>query len=153
MFVAMRAVVQRVTRARVTVDGEITGEIENGLVVLLGVARDDTREDADYLAAKIAALRIFDDADGRMNVSVKDCNGGLLVVSQFTLYGDVRRGSRPSWSDAAGPEIAEPLYDYFVETSRKLLARVETGSFRKTMQVELVNDGPVTILLDSRKGF
>ena len=153
MFVAMRAVVQRVTRARVTVEGEITGEIENGLVVLLGVARDDTREDADYLAAKIAALRIFDDADGRMNVSVKDCNGGLLVVSQFTLYGDVRRGSRPSWSDAAGPEIAEPLYDYFVETSRKLLARVETGSFRKTMQVELVNDGPVTILLDSRKGF
>ena len=149
----MRAVVQRVTRARVTVDGEITGEIENGLVVLLGVARDDTREDADYLAAKIAALRIFDDADGRMNVSLKDSNGGLLVVSQFTLYGDVRRGLRPSWSDAAAPEVAEPLYDYFVESSRKLLARVETGSFRKTMQVELVNDGPVTILLDSRKGF
>jgi len=149
----MRAVVQRVTRARVTVDGEITGEIENGLVVLLGVARDDTREDADYLAAKIAALRIFDDADGRMNVSLKDSNGGLLVVSQFTLYGDVRRGLRPSWSDAAAPEVAEPLYDYFVESSRKLLERVETGSFRKTMQVELVNDGPVTILLDSRKGF
>ena len=149
----MRAVVQRVTRARVTVDGQITGEIENGLVVLLGVARDDTREDADYLAAKIAALRIFDDADGRMNVSLKDSNGGLLVVSQFTLYGDVRRGLRPSWSDAAAPEVAEPLYDYFVESSRKLLARVETGSFRKTMQVELVNDGPVTILLDSRKGF
>ena len=149
----MRAVVQRVMRACVTVDGEITGEIENGLVVLLGVARDDTREDADYLAAKIAALRIFDDADGRMNVSLKDSNGGLLVVSQFTLYGDVRRGLRPSWSDAAAPEVAEPLYDYFVESSRKLLARVETGSFRKTMQVELVNDGPVTILLDSRKGF
>jgi D-tyrosyl-tRNA(Tyr) deacylase len=149
----MRAVVQRVTRARVTVDGEVTGEIENGLVVLLGVARDDTREDADYLAAKIAALRIFDDADGRMNVSVRDNNGGLLVVSQFTLYGDVRRGLRPSWSDAAAPEVAEPLYDYFVESSRKLLTRVETGSFRKMMQVELVNDGPVTILLDSRKGF
>ena len=149
----MRAVVQRVTRASVTIEGTITGEIENGLVVLLGVARDDTREDADYLAAKIAALRIFDDGKGRMNVSIKDLNGGLLVVSQFTLYGDVRRGLRPSWSDAAAPEVAEPLYDYFVESSRKLLARVETGSFRKTMQVELVNDGPVTILLDSRKGF
>jgi len=149
----MRAVVQRVTRASVTIEGEITGEIGKGLVVLLGVARDDTREDADYLAAKIAALRIFDDAEGRMNVSVKEMNGGLLIVSQFTLYGDVRRGLRPSWSDAAAPEVAEPLYDYFVERSRKLLGRVETGSFRKTMQVELVNDGPVTILLDSRKGF
>lgn len=145
--------VQRVTRASVTIEGEIAGEIGNGLVVLLGVARDDTREDADYLAAKIAALRIFDDAEGRMNVSVKDINGGVLIVSQFTLYGDVRRGSRPSWSDAAAPEVAEPLYDYFVESSRKLLGRVETGSFRKMMQVELVNDGPVTILLDSRKGF
>jgi D-tyrosyl-tRNA(Tyr) deacylase len=142
-----------VTRASVTIEGEITGEIGNGLVVLLGVARDDAREDADYLAAKIAALRIFDDAEGRMNVSVKEMNGGLLIVSQFTLYGDVRRGLRPSWSDAAAPEVAEPLYDYFVERSRKLLGRVETGSFRKTMQVELVNDGPVTILLDSRKGF
>jgi len=149
----MRAVVQRVTRARVTIDSEIIGEIGNGLVVLLGVARDDTRDDADYLAAKIAALRIFDDAEGRMNVSVKEMEGGLLIVSQFTLYGDVRRGLRPSWSDAAAPEIAEPLYDYFVESSRKLLGRVETGSFRKMMQVELVNDGPVTILLDSRKGF
>ena len=149
----MRAVVQRVTRARVTIDGEIVAEIGNGLVVLLGIARDDTKEDADYLAPKIVALRIFDDAEGRMNVSVKDIDGGLLVVSQFTLYGDVRRGLRPSWSDAAAPEIAEPLYDYFVESSRKLLGRVETGSFRKMMQVELVNDGPVTILLDSRKQF
>jgi D-aminoacyl-tRNA deacylase len=149
----MRAVVQRVTRASVTIDGEIVGEIGNGLVVLLGVARDDTREDADYLAPKIIALRIFDDADGKMNVSLKDIGGGLLIVSQFTLYGDVRRGLRPSWSDAAAPEIAEPLYDYFVETARKLLGRVETGSFRKMMQVELVNDGPVTILLDSRKNF
>ena len=149
----MRAVVQRVTRASVTIDGEIAGEIEHGLVVLLGVARDDTKEDADYLAPKIIALRIFDDAEGRMNVSLKDSGGGLLIVSQFTLYGDVRRGLRPSWSDAAAPEIAEPLYDYFVESSRKLLGRVETGSFRKMMQVELVNDGPVTILLDSRKTF
>ena len=149
----MRAVVQRVTLASVMVDDEIVGEIENGLVVLLGVARDDTRDDADYLSAKIAALRIFDDAEGRMNVSVKDAGGGLLVVSQFTLYGDVRRGLRPSWSDAAPPEIAEPLYDYFVESSRKLLGQVATGSFRRMMQVELVNDGPVTILLDSRRGF
>jgi len=149
----MRAVVQRVTRARVTVADQITGEIENGLVVLLGIARDDTRDDADYLVPKIVALRIFDDSEGRMNVSVKDTQGGLLIVSQFTLYGDVRRGLRPSWSDAAAPEVAEPLYEYFVESSRKLLARVETGSFRKMMQVELVNDGPVTILLDSRRQF
>ena len=149
----MRAVVQRVTRASVTIDGEILGEIGNGLVVLLGIAGDDSKDDADYLAPKIVSLRIFDDAEGRMNVSVKDIEGGLLIVSQFTLYGDVRRGLRPSWSDAAAPEIAEPLYDYFVESSRKLLGRIETGSFRKMMQVELVNDGPVTILLDSRKSF
>ena len=149
----MRAVVQRVTRASVTIDGEVVGEIENGLVVLLGIARDDTKDDADYLIPKIAALRIFDDADGKMNRSLKDIDGGLLIVSQFTLYGDVRRGLRPSWSDAAAPEIAEPLYDYFVESSRKLLGKVETGSFRKMMLVELVNDGPVTILLDSSKLF
>jgi D-tyrosyl-tRNA(Tyr) deacylase len=149
----MRAVVQRVTRASVTIDGDIIGEIEKGLVILLGIARDDTKDDADYLVAKIIALRIFDDAAGRMNVSVKEIDGGLLVVSQFTLYGDVRRGLRPSWSDAAAPEIAEPLYEYFVHSSRKLLGQVETGSFRKMMQVELVNDGPVTILLDSRKQF
>ena len=149
----MRAVVQRVTRARVIVADEITGEIGKGLVVLLGIARDDTKDDAAYLVPKIIALRIFDDPEGRMNVSVKDVDGGLLVVSQFTLYGDVRRGLRPSWSDAAAPEVAEPLYDYFVENSRKLLGRVETGSFRKTMQVELINDGPVSLLLDSRKQF
>ena len=149
----MRAVVQRVTRASVTIDEEIVGEIENGLVVLLGITRDDTKEDADYLVAKIIALRIFNDPEGKMNRSLKDIDGGLLIVSQFTLYGDVRRGLRPSWSDAAAPEVAEPLYDYFVESSRKLLRRVETGSFRKMMLVELVNDGPVTILLDSRKLF
>jgi D-tyrosyl-tRNA(Tyr) deacylase len=137
----------------VTVDEEIMGEIGRGLVVLLGVAHDDTRADADYLASKIASLRIFDDAVGKMNVSLKESEGGMLVVSQFTLYGDVRRGLRPSWSDAAPPEVAEPLYEYFVESSRKLIARVATGGFRKTMLVELVNDGPVTILLDSRKLF
>lgn len=145
----MRAVIQRVTRARVSVDGAIVGEIGKGLVVLLGVARDDTKSDAEYLASKIVALRIFDDADGKMNVSVKDVGGGLLVVSQFTLYGDVRRGLRPSWSDAAPPEIAEPLYNEFVESSRKLIQPVETGSFRAMMQVELVNDGPVTLIVES----
>ena len=117
---------------------------------MLGIAHHDKQADADYIAQKIVALRIFDDAEGKMNISVKDIDGGLLVVSQFTLYGDLRRGLRPSWSDAAPPEIAEPLYEYFVESSRKLLGRVETGSFRKMMQVELVNDGPVTLLLDSR---
>lgn len=145
----MRAVVQRVTRGRVTVEDRLVGEIGSGLVVLLGVSRDDTRANADYLASKIVALRIFDDAAGKMNLSVKDIGGGLLVVSQFTLYGDVRRGLRPSWSDAAPPETAEPLYDYFVESSRKLIQPVETGSFRAMMQVELVNDGPVTLLLES----
>ena len=149
----MRAVVQRVTRASVTVDGEIVGEIGNGLVVLLGIARDDTEKDAIYLVEKIAALRIFDDATGVMNVSVKDVAGALLIVSQFTLYGDVRRGLRPSWIEAAAPEIAEPLYDFFVAQARKLIARVATGSFRAMMLLELVNDGPVTILLDSRKLF
>lgn len=149
----MRAVIQRVTRAKVTVEEHVTGEIGNGLVVLLGIAQDDTRQDADYLANKIAALRIFDDEAGKMNVSVKDIAGGLLVISQFTLYGDVRRGLRPSWSDAAQPEVAEPLYEYFVAKMRDISGRVETGSFRKMMQVELVNYGPVTIMLDSRKLF
>jgi D-tyrosyl-tRNA(Tyr) deacylase len=149
----MRAVVQRVTRASVTVDGEVVGETGNGLVVLLGIARDDTEKDATYLAEKIAALRIFDDEAGVMNVSVKDVKGGLLIVSQFTLYGDVRHGSRPSWIDAAAPEVAEPLYDFFVAQARKLIEQVATGSFRAMMQVELINDGPVTILLDSKKLF
>ena len=149
----MRAVVQRVTRASVTVKGEIAGEIRNGLVVLLGIARDDTKLDAAYLAEKISALRIFDDEAGKMNRSVKEANGGLLVISQFTLYGDVRRGLRPSWIEAAAPEIAEPLYDFFVRQARALISEVATGSFRAMMQVELVNDGPVTILLDSKKLF
>ena len=149
----MRAVVQRVTRASVTVEGKTIGEIERGLVVLLGVARDDSEADADYLAAKIAALRIFDDEQGTMNRSIKDIGGTLLVISQFTLYGDVRRGLRPSWINAAAPEIAEPLYEFFLKRAREAVERVESGSFRSTMQVELVNDGPVTILLDSRKLF
>jgi D-tyrosyl-tRNA(Tyr) deacylase len=149
----MRAVVQRVTRASVTVEVEIVGEIGKGLVVLLGVASDDTLHDAEYLAEKITSLRIFDDQAGKMNLSVKDVGGSLLIVSQFTLYGDVRRGLRPSWSDAAPPEIAEPLYEFFMTEARKYVSQVATGIFRRTMQVELVNDGPVTILLDSQKLF
>ena len=149
----MRAVVQRVTRARVKVEEQIVGEIENGLVVFLGVTHDDGQKDADYLAEKIVALRIFADEEERMNVSLKEAKGAILVVSQFTLYGDVRSGLRPSWSDAARPEIAEPLYEHFLAQVRKSISKVETGSFRKMMQVELVNDGPVTILLDSRKQF
>jgi D-tyrosyl-tRNA(Tyr) deacylase len=149
----MRAVVQRVTRASVTVDDKIVGEIRSGLVVLLGIARDDTKLDAAYLAEKISSLRVFDDEAGKMNVSVKDINGGLLIVSQFTLYGDVRRGLRPSWIEAAAPEVAEPLYDFFVRQARTFVSDVATGSFRAMMLLELVNDGPVTILLDSRKLF
>ena len=149
----MRAVVQRVTRAKVTVEDEIVGEIKQGLVVLLGVARDDSAKDAEYLAAKIVSLRIFDDEAGKMNRSVNDIDGGMLVISQFTLYGDVRRGLRPSWIDAAAPEVAKPLYELFIAEVRKLTVEVASGSFRSLMQVELVNDGPVTILLDSRKQF
>jgi D-tyrosyl-tRNA(Tyr) deacylase len=149
----MRAVVQRVKRANVTIDSEIVGEIGIGLVVLLGITHDDKNEDADYLSHKITSLRIFDDFEGRMNRSIREVNGGLLVVSQFTLFGDVRRGLRPSWSDAAPPEVAEPLYEYFVKECRRFASPVATGSFRKMMQVELVNDGPVTILVDSRKQF
>jgi D-tyrosyl-tRNA(Tyr) deacylase len=149
----MRAVLQRVTRARVIVEAETVGEIGSGLVVLLGIAGDDTEQDVKYLAEKIAALRVFEDADGRMNLSVVETGGALLIVSQFTLYGDVRRGRRPSWSEAAPPEVAEALYESFVAEARRLVGRVATGSFRRMMQVELVNDGPVTILLDSRKLF
>ena len=149
----MRTVLQRVTRASVKVDGEVVGEIGSGLVVLVGIARDDTERDVEYLIEKIVTLRIFDDAEGRMNLSVVDAGGGLLIVSQFTLYGDARRGRRPSWSDAAAPEVAEPLYESFVREARQLVNQAETGSFRRMMQVELVNDGPVTILLDSRKTF
>ena len=149
----MRAVVQRVTRARVTVEDEVVGEIKRGLVVLLGVARDDSETDAEYLAAKIVALRIFDDEAGKMNRSVKDIGAGVLVISQFTLYGDVRRGLRPSWIQAAAPEVAKSLYEFFIELVGKLSVEVASGNFRSMMQVELVNDGPVTILLDSRKQF
>ena len=140
-------------RASVRVDQKVVGEIAKGLVVLLGIARDDTEQDAQYLATKIASLRIFDDDQGKMNLSLKDVAGALLVISQFTLYGDVRRGLRPSWLEAAPPAAAEPLYDFFVELARKNVGQVAPGSFRAHMQVELVNDGPVTMMLDSRKVF
>ncbi len=149
----MRAVVQRVTRASIRVDAETVGEIGKGLVVLLGVARDDTEKDAEYLVGKIGALRVFEDSEGRMNLSVTDAGGALLVVSQFTLYGDVRRGLRPSWIEASAPEVAEPLYNFFVARAKSHISEVVTGRFRSKMQIELVNDGPVTILVDSRKLF
>jgi D-tyrosyl-tRNA(Tyr) deacylase len=149
----MRAVVQRVSRARVTVSGEITGEIGLGLLVLLGVGGGDTRADADYLVDKTIGLRIFEDPAGKMNLSVAEVGGALLVVSQFTLYGDARRGKRPSFDAAAPPAQARELYEYFVEKVLVAGLRCEAGRFQETMQVELVNEGPVTILLDSAKGF
>ena len=150
---SMRAVVQRVKRARVIVTGEVVGEIGRGLVVLVGVGQNDTEADADYLADKIAGLRIFDDEAGRMNRAVGEIGGAVLVVSQFTLFGDVRRGKRPSFDAAARPELARRLYEYFVDELRAAGLRCETGRFQEMMEVELVNDGPVTILLDSEKTF
>jgi D-tyrosyl-tRNA(Tyr) deacylase len=149
----MRAVVQRVSRAKVTVAGEVTGAIGAGLLVLLGVGQDDAESDADYLAEKIAGLRIFEDADGKMNRAVGESGGAVLAISQFTLYGDVRRGKRPSFDAAARPEHARPLYEYFVARIRAAGLPCQTGRFQEMMQVELVNDGPVTILLDSKKSF
>lgn len=149
----MRAVVQRVTRASVKVGDEITGEIGQGLLVLLGVAHEDTEADADYLAEKIAGLRIFEDDAGKMNLSVLDVRGAVLAVSQFTLFGDVRRGKRPSFDAAARPELARRLYEYFVDRVRGLGLRCQTGRFQEMMEVELINSGPVTILIDSKKGF
>jgi len=135
------------------VNGEVTGRINRGLVVLLAVGSADTETDADYLADKIVGLRIFEDENGKMNLAVSDIRGGILVVSQFTLYGDVRRGKRPSFDAAAPPQRARELYEYFVERIRSTGLACETGRFQETMQLELVNDGPVTILLDSAKTF
>jgi D-tyrosyl-tRNA(Tyr) deacylase len=149
----MRAVVQRVSRAQVTVNGEITVQIGLGLLVLLGVGRDDTEEDAIYLSEKVVGLRVFEDAGGKMNRSVQEAGGSVLAVSQFTLCGDVRRGKRPSFDAAARPEKARQLYEFFVEQIRAAGLRCETGRFQEVMKVELVNEGPVTILLDSTKAF
>ncbi|MFP5211182.1 MAG: D-aminoacyl-tRNA deacylase [Acidobacteriota bacterium] len=149
----MRAVVQRVSSASVAVGGQVIGEIGPGLLVLLGVAASDAEADADYLAGKIAGLRIFEDGDGKMNRSVADVGGAVLAVSQFTLYGDVRRGKRPSFDDAARPERARELYEYFVAQIRRRGLRCETGQFQAMMAVSLVNQGPVTVLLDSAKLF
>lgn len=135
------------------VEGEVVGEIGPGLLVLLGVSTSDVEADADYLAAKIAGLRIFEDENGKMNRSVADVGGAMLAVSQFTLYGDVRRGKRPSFDDAARPERARQLYEYFVAQIRRLGLRCETGQFQAMMSVSLVNEGPVTVLLDSSKLF
>lgn len=149
----MRAVVQRVSRAKVTVDGYTTGEIGLGLLVLLGVGHDDSEADAGYLAEKVCGLRIFEDENNKMNRSALDVGGSVLAVSQFTLYGDVRKGKRPSFDAAAPPESARRLYECFIGHIRAAGLRCETGRFQETMQVELVNDGPVTILLDSKKQF
>src|SRR6186713_59156 len=147
----MRAVLQRVTRASVTVDGQIIGQIGQGLVVLLGVEQNDTDADAHQLADKTIQLRIFDDDEGKMNLALSDVRGSVLVVSQFTLLGDCRKGRRPSFVDAAPPELAERLYETFVATIGVKGVPVATGKFRAHMDVALVNDGPVTLLLDSRK--
>lgn len=149
----MRAVVQRVTRAKVSVGKEIVGEIGRGVLVLLGVSVRDSDKDAVYLAEKVLNLRIFEDAENKMNLSLLDIKGQLLVVSQFTLYGDATRGRRPSFIDAAPPERANRLYETFVAEARKQITKVATGRFQAMMDVELVNDGPVTILLDSEKTF
>jgi D-tyrosyl-tRNA(Tyr) deacylase len=149
----MLACVQRVSRAEVTVAGEICGQIRLGLVVLLGVATGDTPADAQTMAEKIVTLRIFDDADGKMNLALGDVGGSLLVVSQFTLLGDCRKGRRPSYVDAASPDLAETLYLEFVAAARQLGVEVATGKFRHHMEVSLTNDGPVTLLLDSRRAF
>jgi D-tyrosyl-tRNA(Tyr) deacylase len=149
----MRVVVQRVSRAKVTVGDEITGEVGKGLLVLLGVSVRDTEKDAAYLVDKVLNLRVFEDAEEKMNLSLLDLKGELLVVSQFTLYGDVTRGRRPSFIEAAPPERANHLYEVFVAEASKQVENVQTGRFQAMMDVELVNDGPVTILLDSEKRF
>lgn len=149
----MRAVVQKVASSKVTVDNEVVGQINKGLLVLLGVTHDDTSRDVDYMVDKITNLRIFEDENEKMNLSLKDVEGEILAVSQFTLYGDCRRGRRPSFTDAARPEVANPLYEEFVNKVKDQGISVGTGKFGAHMMVDLTNDGPVTILLESRKEF
>jgi D-tyrosyl-tRNA(Tyr) deacylase len=149
----MRAVIQRVKEAKVEVDREVVGRTGEGLLVLLGVRKEDTEEDVHYLVDKALGLRIFEDEAGKMNLSITDIKGEILAVSQFTLYGDCRRGRRPSFDEAAPPDMAERLYNLFVEKMRRSGIKVETGRFRAIMNVHIVNSGPVTILLDSKKLF
>ena len=149
----MRAVVQRVTYSKVTVDGEVIGEIQKGLNVLLGIGQDDTDKDIEYVAEKIVNLRIFEDNNNKMNLSLLDIKGELIVVSQFTLYGDCRKGKRPSFDKAARPEAAEVIYNKFLDYLKKFDIKVQTGKFQAMMMVEIQNDGPVTLLIDSKKEF
>ena len=146
----MKIVLQRCSRAEVRIDGEITGKIGRGFVVLVGITHNDTREDADFLAKKVAGMRVFEDAEGKMNLSLAEVGGQILSISQFTLYGNARKGNRPSFVEAARPEVAEPLYEYFNQVLREQYGlQVETGRFGANMQVDFVNDGPVTIIVDS----
>jgi D-tyrosyl-tRNA(Tyr) deacylase len=149
----MRAVLQRVSQARVTVGDKIVGEIEKGILVLLGISKIDSEKEATYLLEKIVNLRIFEDSTGKMNFSLRDIDGEILIVSQFTLYGDARKGRRPSYIKAAPPEKADEIYQYFISEAKKQIKRVQSGQFQAMMDVELINDGPVTILLDSDKNF
>ncbi len=146
----MKAVIQRVIRGKVTIEGTVRGEIGRGFVVLLGVAKEDTREDMDYLVKKISGLRVFEDGDGKMNLSLKDVNGELLVISQFTLFANTKKGNRPSFIDAGLPEISKAFYLDFIQALRTMNFKVEEGEFGADMAVELVNDGPVTIIIDSK---
>lgn len=147
----MRIVVQRVKKASVKIEDKIQGKIEQGFLVLLGITSTDSRKDVDYLVKKVCNLRIFEDENGKMNLALKNINGELLIISQFTLYGDCSEGNRPSFIEAAKPPVAIPLYEYFVEECKKCIDKVETGIFGADMKVELLNDGPVTIIIDSKK--
>ena len=144
----MKAVVQRVTRARVEAHGKVVGQIADGLIVFLGITHDDTEVQADWLVEKLTKLRIFEDQDGKMNLSIDDTGGGMLVVSQFTLYGDCKKGTRPSFIEASRPEHAEPLYNYFVQKCIDMGIHTETGEFGAKMEIDLENDGPVTLILE-----
>ena len=147
----MRVVIQRVKNASVKIDGNVNGKINTGFLVLLGIASTDTKQDVDYLVKKVVNLRVFSDENDKMNLSLKDIKGEILAVSQFTLYGDARKGRRPSFIEAARPDVAIPLYEYFVEECRKQISVVETGVFGADMKVSLLNDGPVTIIIESKK--
>ncbi len=146
----MRVVVQRVKHASVTINGTVNGKINNGFLVLLGIQSTDSEQDVDYLVKKVTNLRIFSDENDKMNLSLKDVNGELLIVSQFTLYANCKEGNRPSFVEAAKPDVAIPLYEYFVSECRKIIPVVETGIFGADMKVDLLNDGPVTIIMDSK---